>query len=352
MAEKRTSTETAELEASTSRWMLAGLVLMGLFVLAFPLFRFYEPAQRADAREEQVTFLSQQGAEVFAANCESCHGAAGSGAVGPAIGAKEFLESVDDRQLSQLIAVGIPGSEMVAYSNDFGGPLTSEEITAVTTYLRSLEPDAASKPNWRTPLADESLTGSALYVLACSRCHGADRMGDEALGYPDISDASITMQEPDAWIAARISEGYQEMPRFDGVLTPEQIAAVVVYLRTGSDGPAPTTTTTVAGTTTTVTTIPGETTTTTVEANPDNDEVLALGEALFQRLAGGYGCQECHGPDAMGTPNGPNIIGASRSRITNALNGGIPDMDFSPKLTSDEVEAVYNYLLWLTGREA
>ena len=347
MPDKRSSSQNAELEASTSRWMVAGLILMGLFVLAFPLFRFYEPAQRADAREQQLAFLSQQGAEVFAANCESCHGSAGRGAVGPAIGAKEFLESVDDRQLSQLIAVGIPGSEMVAYSNDFGGPLTSEEITSVTTYLRSLGDDAPSVPNWRTPLADSSLTAGDLYVLACSRCHGADRTGDESLGYPDISSGSITMQESDAWIAARISEGYQEMPRFDGVLTSEQIAAVVVYLRTGADTPV-TTTTTVPGTTTTT---PGQTTTSTVEANPDNDEVLALGEVLFQEQAGGGGCQECHGRDAEGTVDGPNITGASRSAITTALNGGIPDMDFRPRLTYDEIEAVYQYMLWLTGRE-
>lgn len=346
MPDKRTSPDTAELEASTRRWMLAGLILMGLFVLAFPLFRFYEPAQRADARTQQEMFLAQQGAEIFSTSCESCHGAAGSGAVGPAIGAKEFLEATDDRQLQQLIAVGIPGSEMVAYSNDFGGPLTSEEIHAVTTYLRSLGDDAPSIPNWRTPLADESLTGEDLYVLACSRCHGIDRTGDEDLGYPDISAGSITLQESDSWIAARIAEGYQDMPRFDGVLTDEQIAAIVVYLRTGTGGVV--TTTTVPGTTTTV---PGGTTTTTIEANPDNDEVLALGEALFQELAGGGGCQECHGRDAEGTVNGPNIVGASRSAITNALNGGIPDMDFRPRLTSDEIEAVYQYMLWLTGRE-
>ena len=37
----------------TREWMLAGLVLMGLFVLAFPVFRFYEPAQRADAHAPQ-----------------------------------------------------------------------------------------------------------------------------------------------------------------------------------------------------------------------------------------------------------------------------------------------------------
>jgi len=348
MADEQTTPEAQELEASTRKWMLAGLILMGLFVLAFPLFRFYEPAQRADARTEQLEFLSLQGEEVYRANCQGCHGTQGSGAVGPAIGSKEFLDTTDDRQLSQLIAVGIPGSEMVPYSSDFGGPLTSEEITSVTVYLRSLAEEAPSNPNWRTPLADSSLTGWQLFLLACSRCHGTDRTGSETLGYPDISMNSLTMQESDEWIAARISEGYRQMPKFGGVLTDAQIAAIVGFLRTGTDSPV--TTTTVPGTTTTVTTTPGQTTTSTVEATPDNDEVLALGEAIFQRLAGGYGCQECHGDDAEGTPNGPNITSASRSRIVTALNGGVPDMDFQPRLTSDEVEAVYRYLLWLTGR--
>ncbi|MEX1208907.1 MAG: hypothetical protein WEE36_09980 [Acidimicrobiia bacterium] len=50
MPDERLTPEQAELEESTSRWMLAGLILMGLFVFAFPLFRFYEPAQRADER--------------------------------------------------------------------------------------------------------------------------------------------------------------------------------------------------------------------------------------------------------------------------------------------------------------
>jgi len=339
MADERTPRETAELQASTNRWMVAGLVLMGLFVLAFPLFRFYEPGRRADARTQQQMFLAQQGAEVFAANCESCHGAAGSGAVAPAIGAKEFLEAVTDDQLSQLIAVGIPGSEMVAYSNDFGGPLTSEEITAVTTFLRSLGDDAPSNPGWRTPLADSSLTGAELYVLACSRCHGSDRTGNAALGVPDLSAGSITLQESDTWMASRIAEGYREMPRFSGVLTRDQIMAIILYLRTGTDGPP-----------TTTTTLPSEPTTTTIEANPQNDQVLALGEALFQRLAGGDGCQQCHGADGRGSAFAPDITGASRSGITNALDGRVPAMDFEEPLTSDEVEAVYRYLLWLTGR--
>jgi hypothetical protein len=33
-------------EASTNRWILAGLVLIALLVLSFPLYRFYEPSNR------------------------------------------------------------------------------------------------------------------------------------------------------------------------------------------------------------------------------------------------------------------------------------------------------------------
>jgi len=96
-----TPPDRAALEASTRMWMLAGLVLMGLFVLAFPRFRFYEPARRADARTRQEQFLADQGAEIFATNGESCHRVSGTGAVAPAMGSMEFLASVDDTQIKQ-----------------------------------------------------------------------------------------------------------------------------------------------------------------------------------------------------------------------------------------------------------
>ncbi|MEE9297548.1 MAG: c-type cytochrome [Acidimicrobiia bacterium] len=218
------------LEASTDRWRWAGLILMGLFVLAFPVFRFYEPAERAEARTSQLVFFADQGGELFEANCSSCHGVGGAGGIAPALGAEEFLESVDDRQIAQLISVGVPGTEMVAYSNDFGGALTSSQITAVTTYLRSLEEEAASKPNWRTPLADENLSGKDIYVLACSRCHGADLGGREDIA-PDIGSGSDAVEDSDARIAKRIREGKKEMPKFGRILTDEQIDMVVAYLR-------------------------------------------------------------------------------------------------------------------------
>ncbi|MBT8211747.1 MAG: hypothetical protein KJN71_01245, partial [Acidimicrobiia bacterium] len=54
-----------------------------------------------------------------------------------------------DDQTSLLISVGVPGSQMSAYSLDYGGPMTSEQIKAITTFLRSWEEDAPDRPDWR-----------------------------------------------------------------------------------------------------------------------------------------------------------------------------------------------------------
>ena len=82
MAERRAD---PELESSTNRWMVAGVVLTVLLFLAFPIFRFYEPANRAEAREVLIESMVAQGEELYAANCASCHGDDGEGVDAPAL---------------------------------------------------------------------------------------------------------------------------------------------------------------------------------------------------------------------------------------------------------------------------
>ena len=142
-------TTDEELEESTNRWMVWGLVLMAAFVLAFPLYRWVEPSNRAEARETHVASLAQQGQGLWSLNCSSCHGLNGEGGVGPALNSQQFLQASSDEQTSLLISVGVPGSLMSAYSLDYGGPLTSEQIKALTTFVRSWEEDAPDRPDWR-----------------------------------------------------------------------------------------------------------------------------------------------------------------------------------------------------------
>ena len=140
-----------ELEASTERWMRWGLGLMAAMVLAFPLYRIWEPASRSEARELQQASLATQGQDIFSLFCSACHGLAGEGVDAPALNSQQFLRAATDEQIRLLVSVGVPGTAMSAYSLDFGGPLTSEQIRAVVTFFRSWEPDAPDRPDWRTP---------------------------------------------------------------------------------------------------------------------------------------------------------------------------------------------------------
>lgn len=139
-----------DLETSTNTWMLWGLVFMVVLILGFLVYTWLEPSARADSLEEHQTGLAAQGADLFALNCSSCHGPQGEGAVGPALNSQQFLTTTVDEQIESLIATGIPGSLMTAYSIDFGGPLTFEEINALTAHLRGWEETAPDNPDWRS----------------------------------------------------------------------------------------------------------------------------------------------------------------------------------------------------------
>lgn len=142
-------TDDPVLDEETNRWMMWGLYLIGALVLAFPLYRLIEPSNRDAAREANLESLATEGESIWSFNCAACHGAEGEGVSAPALNSQQFLTSATDEQTQLLVSVGVPGSQMSAYALDYGGPLTSEQIRAVTVYLRSLEETAPDRPDWR-----------------------------------------------------------------------------------------------------------------------------------------------------------------------------------------------------------
>jgi mono/diheme cytochrome c family protein len=232
--------------------MAWGLGLIVAAVVAFPLYRVYEPFSRESARETHLASLADQGAVLYQSGCASCHGADGLGGIAPALNSKQFL-AAEDEQIRQLIAVGVPGSAMSAYSLDFGGALTLEQINALTGFLRSLEETAADFPGWRDPLnntpvalplttmpvldegpdeepdeGDPVARGEAVFAANCVVCHGSNLEG--VVG-PALGSGSNTASLSDDELAATITNGQSAMPAFSGVLEPEEIAGVIAYLR-------------------------------------------------------------------------------------------------------------------------
>ncbi len=221
------------LDQSTSRWMAWGGVLMVVFALAFPAYRLLEPGRRAEAKEVYTTELATQGAEIYELNCAQCHGPEGGGGLAPGLVAKQFLQQAEDEQIRQLVAVGVPGTRMGAYLLDYGGPLTRTQVDALVVFLRSQEDDAPDFPLWRTPLAQEGLTGRELYTMACASCHLTDLSGDTG---PALGPGSDAVEDSDERLARRIMLGEDEMPAFGSTLTEEQIGLLIEYIRSVQEG--------------------------------------------------------------------------------------------------------------------
>ena len=139
------------LERSTRRWQGVGVVVLLLLVLAFPIYRLTEDARLDDALASEAHAQVVAGRQLYALNCASCHGERGQGVDAPALNSQQFLQSVSDEQMHGIIAGGIPGSAMPAWLDEYGGPLTDQQIAAVVAYIRSWEDTAPSVPDWRNP---------------------------------------------------------------------------------------------------------------------------------------------------------------------------------------------------------
>jgi len=151
-----------------------------------------------------------------------------------------------------------------------------------------------------------------------------------------------------------------------GLLTGA-LGIILWFLATASGGgetavALDTTTTTAAATTTAqvtttttdqaTTTAPGATTTTaaatTTTAGNDDAALVAEGEQIFLKTAGGVGCAYCHGADGTGNPEfaAPDIRGKDYLAVSDALITRA-QMSFI-SLSDHEIRAVVAYLATLT----
>lgn len=146
------------MDESTNKWMLVGVGMMAVVILAFAVYFPLESHNRADASTQSADSSIAAGQDLFSQNCVGCHGKDATGLVGPALNSQQFLGSVSDDMIRSLISTGIPGSKMGPFLQDYGGPLTAEEIHDIADYLRSLEKNAPDRPDWRDMLYQSTTT--------------------------------------------------------------------------------------------------------------------------------------------------------------------------------------------------
>ena len=154
-----------------------------------------------------------------------------------------------ERDIADLLQVGAshrattygPMAEVVYNSLQY---VTDEDAAAMAVYLKALpKRDAEPPPTSQARLVDPSVMelGRKTYAAQCAVCHGDEGKGQPPAFPPLAGNQSITMSSPVNSIRMVLNGGYAPgtaknprpygMPPFNHILSDDQVAAVVTYVR-------------------------------------------------------------------------------------------------------------------------
>jgi mono/diheme cytochrome c family protein len=212
-----------------AQWVAAALILSVGILIAFQIYILREPGRIQNVLAADKSEQVARGQQLFASNCATCHGKNGEGDIGPTLNSKKFLQTTDDGIIFSLISSGVPGTAMPSWSQVHGGPFTDEQINDLVGFVRNWEPTAtdAGKPS---PTPNPAL-GANIWKATCYACHGVNGEGTERA--PALNDQALLSQFDNNWFRQTISDGRPSkgMPTWGKVLSPEQINAVVAFIR-------------------------------------------------------------------------------------------------------------------------
>jgi mono/diheme cytochrome c family protein len=156
------------------------------------------------------------------------------------------IKDITDLLKTGVSARGVvygPMAEVVHNSLQY---LTDEDTKAMAVYLKSIAEPASPPPaGSKLPTTESSLLislGKTVYDARCASCHGAQGEGKPPHWPPLANNQSIEMESAVNAIRMVLNGGYPPstegnprpygMPPFAGLLSDNEVAAVVSYIRT------------------------------------------------------------------------------------------------------------------------
>jgi mono/diheme cytochrome c family protein len=214
--------------------LIFGLALTLLILLGFAAYLFLEDTRVAEAAEELAYEREKHGREVYNEQCASCHGSQGEGGVGTILNSRTLLQKTHDDRFFSVIRSGVPSTEMPAWSVDFGGPLTDEDIRSTVAYIRSWEDTApVIEPTVFEPSAEE---GALIFDTNCAACHGENGTGT---GFaPAVNDPAKLAKADEEYLRNMLQYGLpaQGMPSYGSLLSEEQSEHLLALFSAWSAG--------------------------------------------------------------------------------------------------------------------
>jgi len=216
------------------RYLVIGLVFVLIILAAFSIYWLTDSGRLVKAAGELDEERVSRGQEIYNQQCVTCHGAEGEGGIGPALNNRDLLKNTPDDLLFSVIRSGVPSTQMPAWSINFGGPLTDEDVKDVVAFLNSWESTA---PVIEPPVFEpDSGRGALLFESTCAICHGSNGAGSDKA--PAINDTERLGSLEDDWYRAVIRNGRpaKGMPTWGTVLSPNQIEDLIALIDVWREG--------------------------------------------------------------------------------------------------------------------
>ncbi|HMG41265.1 MAG TPA: c-type cytochrome [Acidimicrobiales bacterium] len=141
-----------------NRTLASGVVLLGIVAVGLPLYWLAEPGRQEGAEADMLRKFTDRGLEQYeeGSQCANCHGPEGTGGQAPytlfdanggfvanlqwrAPALNTVLLRFSRDEVFNIITYGRPGTPMVGWGAEGGGPRTTQEIENVIDYLASVQ---------------------------------------------------------------------------------------------------------------------------------------------------------------------------------------------------------------------
>lgn len=174
------------------------------------------------------------GEEIYADVCAQCHGADGSGLLGPPLRDSEFQALYTDQELFDTINLGHEATSMIGW----GEILNSDQISQLVIFIRELARSTGVSPSGPPSFSRDVLP---IFVAECVLCHGSlggwDASSYEAVMTTGDNAPVVIPGDPEGSLLGQKLSGTQEqgsvMPPA-GALSSAQVQIILDWIQAGA----------------------------------------------------------------------------------------------------------------------